>query len=135
MHPVLPGLRHEWRTTPADLGTAVGRAHRGLKVLIPDQRPAQRFAPEAPGLLRTIACKLCEGTAPGEKLVIRLDDAELVAFGVCEHDVTLLRTLANVDVPGAGHPGSADSKSQTGHVLRALEGQTLSARDPAEQRH
>jgi hypothetical protein len=61
MQPVLLRFRHERRTAPADLRTAVRRANRGLLILIliPDQRPAQRFAPEVPDLLRAVACKLC----------------------------------------------------------------------------
>src|SRR5260221_124153 len=55
MQPVLPGLRHQRRTAPGDLRAAARRADRGLLVLIPDQRPAQRLAPEVPGLLRTVA--------------------------------------------------------------------------------
>src|SRR6516165_11271025 len=101
MQPVLPGPRHQRRTAPGDLRTGARRADRGLLVLIPDQRPAQRFAPEVPGLLRTVARKLSEESAVGEELVARLDDAELVAFRVGEHHMTLLRALANVDVPGA----------------------------------
>src|SRR5260370_42669923 len=101
MQPVLPCLRHQWRTAPADLRTAVRRANRGLLVLIPDQRPAQRFAPEIPDLLRTFARKRSDESAVGEEVVVRLDDAELVAFGVCEHNMTLLLALTNVDVPGS----------------------------------
>ena len=37
--------------------------------------------------------------AVGEEVVARLDDAELVALGVGEHDVPLLGQLADVDVP------------------------------------
>src|SRR3954467_10899515 len=101
MQPILPGLRHQRRTAPGDLRTAVRRANRGLLVLVPDQRPAQRFAPEVPDLLRTVTRKRSDGPAVGEEGVVRLDDAELVAFGVCEHNMTLLRALTNVDVPGA----------------------------------
>src|SRR5258707_5572365 len=101
MQPVLPGLRHQWRTAPGDLRTAARRANRGLLVLIPDQRPAQRFAPEVPDLLRTVARKRPDESAVGEEVVVRLDDAELVAFGVCEHHMSLLRALTDVDVPGA----------------------------------
>jgi len=36
-----------------------------------------------------------------EEVVARLDDAELVTFGVGEHDMTLFRSLTDVDVPGA----------------------------------
>src|SRR5690348_14729443 len=101
MEPVLAGLRHQWRAPPGDLRAAVRCADRGLKILIPDQRPAQRLAPEVPGLLRTVARKRADEPAAGEEAVARLDDTELVAFGVCEHDMTLFRALANVDVPGA----------------------------------
>src|SRR5450631_3740971 len=52
MQPVLPGLRHQRRTAPRDLRTAARRADRGLFVLVPDQRPAQRLAPEVPDRLR-----------------------------------------------------------------------------------
>src|SRR5215210_5952145 len=45
VQPVLPWLRHQWRTAPGDLRTAARRADRGLLVLVPDQRPAQRFTP------------------------------------------------------------------------------------------
>src|SRR5271166_6213392 len=101
MQPVLSGLRHQRRAAPGDLRTAVWRANRGLLVLIPDQRPAQRFAPEVPDLPRTLAGKRSDEPAVGEEAVARLDDAELVALGVCEHDMALLRALADVDVPGA----------------------------------
>src|SRR5258708_5157052 len=101
MQSALPGLRHQWRTAPGDLRTAVRRANRGLLVLIPDQRPAERFAPEIPDLLRPVARERSDESAPGEEVVARPDDAELVAFGAREHDMTLLRALATVDVPGA----------------------------------
>src|SRR5260370_18729775 len=101
MQPVLPGLRHQWRTAPGDLRTTVRRANRGLLVLIPDQRPAQSLAPEVPDLLRTVAGKLCEEAAAGEEVVAWLDDAELIAFGVREHNMTLFRPLTEVDVPRA----------------------------------
>src|SRR5215468_6391415 len=101
MQAVLPGLRHQWRTTPGDLRTAVGRADRGLLVLIPDQRPTQRRAPEVPDRLRTVARNLGQESAAGQELVARLYDAELIAFGVCQHDVTLLRALADIDVAAA----------------------------------
>ena len=101
MQPVLPGLRHHSRAVPGDLRAALRRADRGLQALIPDQRPAHGLAPEVPGLPRTVARQLGEEPAAGQLLVARLDDAELVAFGVREHDMTLLRALADVDVPGA----------------------------------
>ena len=55
VQPVLPGLRRHRRPAPGDLRTAVRRADRGLLVLVPDQRPAQRLAPEVPDLLRAVA--------------------------------------------------------------------------------
>ena len=116
MQPVLPGLRHHWRTAPGDLRTAARRADRGLLVLVPDQRPAQRFAPEVPDLLRTVARKRSDESAVGEEVVARLDDAELVAFGVGEHDMTLLRALTDVDVPGA------ESERPRHRLLLVIEG-------------
>src|SRR5690349_24853698 len=101
MQPLLPDLRHERRTTPGDLRPAVRRADSGLLILIPDQRPAQCLAPEVPGLLRTVARQRSDESAVGEELVVRPDDAELVALRVGEHDVILVRALADVDVPGA----------------------------------
>ncbi len=79
---VLPALRHQGRTAPRDLRTAVRRADRGFLVLVPDQRPAQRFAPEVTDVLGTVARKRADEPAVGQELVARLDDAELVAFGV-----------------------------------------------------
>ena len=38
---------------------------------------------------------------PARKRVPRLDQAELVALGIGEHDMGLVRSLADVDVPGA----------------------------------
>ena len=101
MQPVLPGLRRQGRAAPGDLRAAVRRANRGLLVLIPDQRPAQRFAPEVPDFLGTLTGKRSDESAVGEKLIVWLDDAELIAFGVGEHNVSLLRSLTNVEVPGA----------------------------------
>src|SRR3989337_2718508 len=101
MQPVLPGLRHQWRTAPRDLRTTARRADRGLLVLVPDQRPAQRFAPEVPDVLRTVARKRPDESAVSKELVARLDDAELVALGVGEHHMILLWALTDVDVPGA----------------------------------
>ena len=50
VEPVLADLRGE-RRTPGDEWTgAVRRADRGLLVLIPDQRPSERFAPEVADL-------------------------------------------------------------------------------------
>src|SRR5207237_2500726 len=83
MKPVLPDLRGKRRPTPGDEGTsAVRRADRGFFVLIPDQRPSERFAPEVPDLPRTVTRDRSETSAACEEGVVRLDDAELVAFGV-----------------------------------------------------
>src|SRR5438270_10167365 len=101
MKPVLPGLRHERRTTPGDERTgAVRGADRGFFVLIPDQRPSERGAPEVPNLSRTVAINRSESTALSEKRIVRLDDAELVAFGVGEHDMRFVWALTDVDVAG-----------------------------------
>jgi hypothetical protein len=81
MQPVLPGLRLQWRTAPRDLRTAARRADRGLLVLVPDQRPAQRCAPEVSDVVRTVARKRSDESAVSKEVVARLDDAELIAFG------------------------------------------------------
>ena len=90
MQPVLAGLRAHRRAAPGDLRAAVRRLDRGLLVLVPDQRPAQRLAPEVPDRLRAVAGQRADEPAVGEEVVARLDDAELVALGVGEHDVALL---------------------------------------------
>jgi hypothetical protein len=59
----------------------VRRADRGLLVLVPDQRPAQRLAPEVPDLLRAVARQRSDEAAVGQEVVARLDDVELIAFG------------------------------------------------------
>src|SRR6266498_4234428 len=116
MQPVLACFRPHWRTAPRDLRTAARRANRGLLVLVPDQRPAQRLAPEVPDFLRTVARKRPDESAVGEELVARLDDAELVAFGVGEHHMTFLRALTDVDVSGA------ESERLRHRLLLVLEG-------------
>src|SRR4051812_11794172 len=105
MHPVLPGLLANRRAAPGDLRTASWRLDRGLLVLVPDQRPAQRLAPEVAHLLRAVARERSDEATAGEEAVARLGDAELVAFGVCEYDVALFRALADVDVAGAEREG------------------------------
>src|SRR5689334_15705546 len=77
MQPVLPGLRLQRRAAPGDLGAAVRRADRGLLVLVPYQRPAQRLAPEVADLLRTVARERPDESAFGQEVVARLDHAEL----------------------------------------------------------
>ena len=101
MHPVLPRLRHQWRTAPRDLRTAARRTDCGLLVLVPDQRPAQRLAPEVPDLLRAVARERSDKSAVSKELVVRFDDAELIALGVGEHHMALLRALTDVDVASA----------------------------------
>src|SRR5712691_2105943 len=101
MEPVLPDLRGK-RRTPGDERTgAVRRADRGFFILIPDQRPSKRLAPEASDLPRTVARDRSEPSAVSEEGVVRLDDAELVAFGVGEHDMIVVWALTDVDVAGA----------------------------------
>src|SRR5438477_6420407 len=101
MKSVLRDLRGN-RRTPGDERTGpVRRADRGFFVLIPDQRPSERFAPEVPDLWRTVARDRSETSAVSEKGIVRLDDAQLVAFGVGEHDMTLAWILTDVDVVAA----------------------------------
>jgi hypothetical protein len=69
--------------------------------LIPDQRPAQHGAPEDPDISRAVAGDRPESAAPGEELVGRLDQTELVAVGIGENDVLVVGTLADIDVPSA----------------------------------
>ena len=100
MKPVLRGLRGE-RRSPGDERTGpVWRPDRGLFVLIPDQRPPERCAPEIPSVARTVASDRSEASAVGEEGVVRLDDAELVAFGVGKHDMRFVLALTDVDVAG-----------------------------------
>src|SRR5207249_11017283 len=70
-------------------------------VLIPDQRPSKRFAPEVADLPRTVARDRSEPSAVSQEGIVRLDDAELVAFGVGEHDMIVVWALTDVDVAGA----------------------------------
>jgi hypothetical protein len=101
VQPVLAGLRrHRW-SAPRDLRTTARRLDRGLLVLVPDQRPAQRRAPEVPDLLGAVAVDRSDEAAVGEEVVPRLDDAELVPFGIGEHHVRLFLALSDVDVPAA----------------------------------
>src|SRR6266511_3016113 len=116
MQPVLACFRPHWRTAPRDLRTALRRANRGLLVLVPDQRPAQRLTPEVSDLLGTVGRKCSDESAVSKEVVARLDDAELIAFGVGEHHVTLLRALTDVDVPGA------ESERPRHRLLLVLEG-------------
>src|SRR3954451_5643477 len=103
--PVPRTLRCERGTAPGELGAAVGRLDGGLLVLVPDERPAQGVPPEQPHLPAAVAGDLAEVARAGEPLVAGLDDAERVALRVLENDVALLRTLADVEVPGAEGQG------------------------------
>src|SRR5438093_13327911 len=100
MKPVLRDLRGNRRPPGNERTSAVRRADRGFFVLIPDQRPSERFAPEVPDLWRTVARNRSETSAVSEEGIVRLDDAELVAFGVGEHDMNVLWVLTYVDVDG-----------------------------------
>ena len=95
-----PVFGDKWGTAPGDERSgAVRRTDRGFLVSIPDQRPSQRRAPEIPNLPRPHSTvDRSETPATGEELVLRLDDAELVAFGVGEHDMTLVWALTDEDV-------------------------------------
>jgi hypothetical protein len=104
---VLPRLG-EQRRTPRDLRAAARRADRGLLVLVPHQRPAQRRGPEVSDPRRAVAGQRPDEPAVRQERVARLDHAELVALGVGEHHVALLRALTDVDVPGAEREGPRD---------------------------
>src|SRR5690349_24490795 len=87
--------------TPGDELAAVGRPDRRLVVLVPHQRPPERFAPEV------AHCRTgpVAGDRSDESAVVdevpRLEDAELVAFGIGEDGVGGVRTLTDVEGPGA----------------------------------
>src|SRR3954469_22754900 len=98
MEPVLRRLRRHRRTPGDERARAVRSPDRGFLVLIPDQRPSERRAPEVPDLWRAVARDRSETSAAGEERVARLDNAELVALGVGEHDMRLVRPLTDVDV-------------------------------------
>src|SRR3954463_1332805 len=98
MQPVLPGLRHQRRPSPRDLRTTTRGANRSLLVLVPNQRPAERLAPEVADLLRPFARHRSDEATLSEEVITGLDDAELIAFGVGEHHVLLLRQLTDIDV-------------------------------------
>ena len=108
MKPVLPDLRGERRTPGDERPGAVRRAYRGFLVLIPDQRPSKRLAPEVADLPRTVARDRSEAPAVSEEGVVRLDDAELVAFGVGENDMIVVWSLTDIDVAGAAIEQSLD---------------------------
>jgi hypothetical protein len=91
-------VRGHRRSSPRDLGAPARRLDRGLLVLIPDQRPAQRFAPEEADFPRAVTGELTQQAAPGEVSVARLDHAELVARGVGQDDVLVLGPLPDVEV-------------------------------------
>jgi hypothetical protein len=100
MKPVPADLRYVRTATPGDEPAgAVRRADRRFLVLIPDQRPTQRVAPELPDLSRTVARQRSKTSAASEERILGLYDTELIAFGVCEHDMRFVRALTNVDVP------------------------------------
>src|SRR5436190_1435502 len=73
VQPVPPHPRHQWRTAPRDLRSSMGRTDRGLLVLVPDQRLAERLAPEVAHLLRPVTGQGPDEPAVGEEVVARLD--------------------------------------------------------------
>ena len=77
------------------------RLDGGLLVLVPHERPPECVAPEQADLPGAVARDLAEEAAAGEELVARPDHAELVAAGVGENDVILLRELPDVEVAAA----------------------------------
>src|SRR6266700_4900528 len=102
MDPLLARLRHQRRTAPRDLrARTIRRLDRGLLVLIPDQRPSERFAVEATEGPCAIAVDRPKAGTAGEEAVVRLNDAELVALGIGEHDMGVAVVLTDVGVPRA----------------------------------
>ena len=93
--------RQDGRPAPGDLRPALRRLHRRLLVPVPDERPAERRAPEDADVTAPVARQLAERPAAGEVAVARLDDAEGGAGHVGEHDVLLLGQLPDVDVTRA----------------------------------
>jgi hypothetical protein len=67
MKPVLCQLRRNRRTPGNERAGTVRRADRGFVVLIPDQRPPERFTPEVPDFSRTIARDRSQPPAVGEE--------------------------------------------------------------------
>jgi len=67
-------------------------------VLIPDQRPSERFGEEAPEGPRAVTVDRPKARTAGEEAVVGLDDAELVALGIGEHDMGVVGVLTDVDV-------------------------------------
>src|SRR4051812_18346343 len=101
MPSVLVRLLVHRRATPADLRSALRGLDRRLLVLVPDQRPAQRLAPEVADGGQTVAGQRADESAAGEKVAAGFGDAELVALGIREHEVSLLGQLTDVDVSPA----------------------------------
>jgi len=99
MQAVLAELPHQRRSTPLDDRTgAVSGTDRSLLVLIPNQWPAEYFAPELADLARSIGVDRSETPAAGEEVAVWLDDAELVALRVDQNDMTFVSALTDVDV-------------------------------------
>src|SRR5690606_21252694 len=79
MQPVLADLGDVGPATPGDERTAAVRgADRRLLALVPDQRPAQCVAPEAPDLARAVTGQRAHPPAAREEGVPGFDQAELV---------------------------------------------------------
>ena len=99
VEPLDPESGHERRSAPGDLRSgSVGRLDCSFLILIPDQRPLERGAPETAECVGAVAVHRAEPWAAGQEAAVRIDDAELVAFRVGEHDVGVGRVLTDVDV-------------------------------------
>jgi hypothetical protein len=109
MESVLPGFGVQRGAAPRDHRSGEVRcADRGLFVLIPDQRPTERGAPEVSDLAGPVTGDRSETPAARQEVVGRPDDAELIALGVSEHDVFFLRALTDVDVSATQRDQSLD---------------------------
>ena len=89
------------RGPPRDERTAIRLTDRRLFFLIPDQRPAERVTPEVPDRRRAVAGDRAEASTVSQERVGRLDEAELVAFGIGQHHVAFVAALTDVDMVGA----------------------------------
>ena len=102
VQPVLPGLRRARGGPPQ----VIFGPPCGDRIAVSSSWSQTNGQPSAslqkyPTSLRPVARDRADEPAVGEEAVARLDDAELVALGVGEHDVPLLGALTDVDVPGA----------------------------------
>ena len=96
--PVPALLRCERWAAPGDLRAAGRGLDRGLLVLVPDERPAERLRPEVADLSAAVTGNLAEEAAPGQEPVARLDHAEGVALRIGEHDVAFVWQLPDIEM-------------------------------------